>query len=47
MDFVGGGAGRLDFSRVCGIGEGEGYEKITVRRRDKNSLIVVSNIIYL
>ena len=32
MGFVCGEAGRLDFSRVCGIGEGEGCERITVRQ---------------
>lgn len=40
MNFSGGGAGRLDLSRDFGSGEGERYEKITVRRRNKNSLIV-------
>jgi hypothetical protein len=32
-------ARRLDFSRGLGIGEGERYEKMTVRGHDKNSLI--------
>lgn len=40
MNFSGGGAGRLDFSRNLGSGEGKSYKKMTVRRCDKNSLIV-------
>lgn len=40
VDFCGGGAERVDFSRDLGSGEGERYEQMTVRRNVKNSLIV-------
>ena len=40
VDFVDGGGEMLDLSSGCGIGEGNSYEKMTVRYRYKNGLTV-------